>query len=76
MMSEKRRCKYNLYVHKGIKCVECNFIAHTHKEIDSHFGVGINHNFTLGDLKWFFNRLDIKMDKVRKKEEPEKVVFT
>jgi len=76
MVDKKHKPKYYLCLHKGIKCKKCDFIAHTHEQINNHFSVGLSHNFKFGDLDNFFVRLDMEMDRILKKNKPEKVIFT
>lgn len=77
MVDKKHKPKYYLCLHKGIKCKKCDFVAHTHEQIDNHFSFGSgDHNFEWRDLDDFFDRLGREMDRILKKNEPEKVIFT
>jgi len=54
-MYRNKTNKYDFRVSVGLKCVNCNFVAHTHPEIDDHLRIGHHHFSGVNDEleEWF-----------------------
>ena len=81
-MYRNKTNKYDFRVSVGLKCVNCNFVAHTHPEIRDHltdYHLSGSHNFDCDELEEWFKIRDYEFKtgkKWKRKEFKEVVVFT